>query len=386
MNANITGIEPSISLAVTSKAKTLAAEGKQVINFAAGEPDFDTPDCIKQAAIDALARGETKYTPSSGLLALRKAIAAKLESENGLHYEPGQIIVSCGAKHSLFNVIMALCSPGDEVIFASPYWLSYPEMIRVASAVPVILPTREDQDFKLTPVALAAAITPRSRTLILNSPSNPIGNVYSADELRALGEVALAHDLWIISDEIYEKMIYDGLTHASIGSFGEDFLRKTVTVNGFSKAFSMTGWRLGYAAAPPEVARAVDSLQSHSTSNPTTFAQYGALAALAAGDAVIAGMLTAFAERRDLMVDLIAAIDGVTCVRPQGAFYMLPNISAFGLDSATFASRLIDEYQVASVPGAAFGDDHCIRLSYACGPDSIREGVKRLATFIDTLR
>lgn len=386
MNANITGIEPSISLAVTSKAKTLAAEGKQVINFAAGEPDFDTPDCIKQAAIDALARGETKYTPSSGLLALRKAIAAKLESENGLHYEPGQIIVSCGAKHSLFNVIMALCSPGDEVIFASPYWLSYPEMIRVASAVPVILPTREDQDFKLTPAALEAAITPRARTLILNSPSNPIGNVYSADELRALGEVALAHDLWIISDEIYEKMIYDGLTHASIGSFGEDFLRKTVTVNGFSKAFSMTGWRLGYAAAPPEVARAVDSLQSHSTSNPTTFAQYGALAALAAGDAVIAGMLTAFAERRDLMVDLIAAIDGVTCVRPQGAFYMLPNISAFGLDSATFASRLIDEYQVASVPGAAFGDDHCIRLSYACGPDSIREGVKRLATFIDTLR
>jgi len=386
MNANITGIEPSVSLAVTSRAKELAAEGRKIYSFAAGEPDFDTPESIKQAAIEALQRGDTKYTPASGLMSLRTAIAEKLERENGLYYKPAQVIVSCGAKHSLFNAILTLCSPGDEVIVPSPYWLSYPEMVRVASAVPVLLPTREEDNFKLTPAALEAAITPRSRVLIINSPSNPIGNVYSADELRALGEVALKHDLWLLSDEIYEKMIYDGLSHASIGSFGERFLAKTITVNGFSKAFSMTGWRLGYAAAPLAVAKAMGSLQSHSTSNPTSFAQYGALAALAGGDALVADMVKAFAERRELMYGLLEGIDGVTCVRPQGAFYMLPNISAFGLESAAFTSRLLDEFQVAAVPGAAFGDDRYIRLSYACGEDTIRAGLARLAAFIDTLR
>jgi aspartate aminotransferase len=385
MNSIISTIPPSVSLAITSKAKALAAAGEAVCSFAAGEPDFDTPEVIKAAAAEALARGETKYTPASGLMALRVAIAEKLEQENGLTYAPEQIVVSNGAKHSLFNIFMAILNPGDEVLIPAPYWLSYPEMVKIAGGTPVIVATDEARDFKVTPEALEASITNKTRAIVVNSPSNPIGVVYSGDELRALAEIAVKHDLLIISDEIYEKMIYDGIKHVSIGSFGDEVFKRTVTINGFSKAFSMTGWRLGYFAAPTAIVKVAGTLQSHSTSGPNTFAQYGGIAALksAAGD--VAGMVAAFDDRREFMYERLAAIEGVTCVKPQGAFYMLPNISSFGIDSVTFASRLLEDAKVAVVPGAAFGADANIRMSYACSKENIEEGVSRLANFVAKL-
>jgi len=385
MNKIIETIAPSVSLSITSKAKALAAAGESVCSFAAGEPDFDTPAVIKAAAAEALQRGETKYTPSDGLMALRKAIAEKLERENGLHYTPQQIVVSNGAKHSLFNVFMAICNPGDEVLIPAPYWLSYPEMVKISGGVPVIVETDEALDFKVTPEAVEASITDRTCALVINSPSNPIGIVYSGDELNALAEVALKHNLWIISDEIYEKMVYDGVAHVSVGSFSDAILARTVTVNGFSKAFSMTGWRLGYFAAPLPLVEVAGTLQSHSTSGPNTFAQFGAVAALTSAAADVADMVAAFADRRAFMYEKLLAIDGLHCVNPQGAFYMLPNISAFGLDSVTFSSRLLEEAKVAVVPGAAFGADANVRLSYACSKENIAEGVARLAAFVKGL-
>jgi aspartate aminotransferase len=385
MNKIISTIPPSISLAITSKAKALAAAGEAVCSFAAGEPDFDTPEVIKAAAAEALQRGETKYTPASGLLSLREAIVEKLETENGLRYTPDQIIVSNGAKHSLFNVFMAICAAGDEVLIPAPYWLSYPEMVKIAGGVPVIVATDEARDFKVTPEALEACITDRTRAVVINSPSNPIGVVYSGDELKALAAVAVKHDLLIISDEIYEKMIYDGVKHVSVGSFGDDVFSRTVTVNGFSKAYSMTGWRLGYLAAPKAIVKSVGTLQSHSTSGPNTFAQYGGIAALKVGGPAVTEMVAAFADRREYMYARLTAIEGVTCVNPQGAFYMLPNISSFGIDSVSFASRLLEEAKVAVVPGAAFGADANIRLSYACSKANIDEGVGRIAAFVKGL-
>lgn len=382
MNEVIQSIPPSVSLSITSKAKALKAAGEDVRSFAAGEPDFDTPAVIKAAAAEALQRGETKYTPVPGLLSLREAIAEKLQAENGLTYDPTQIVVSDGAKHSLFNIFMAICAPGDEVLIPAPYWLSYPEMVKIAGGVPVVVQTDESRDFKVTPEALEAAITDKTRAVVVNSPSNPIGVVYSRDELKAIADVAVKHDLLIISDEIYEKMIYDGIEHVSIGSFSDEVFERTVTVNGFSKAFSMTGWRLGYFAAPTPIVKVASTLQSHSTSGPCTFAQYGAIAALksAAGD--VAEMVEAFADRREFMYEKLTAIDGVRCVNPQGAFYMLPNISSFGVDSVSFASRLLDEAKVAVVPGAAFGADGNIRMSYACSKENIAEGIERLAAFV----
>jgi aspartate aminotransferase len=385
MNKVISAIPPSISLAITSKAKALAAAGESVCSFAAGEPDFDTPDVIKNAAAEALQRGETKYTPAVGLLSLREAIAAKLQNENGLTYAPNEIVVSDGAKHSLFNVLMAVLNGGDEVIIPAPYWLSYPEMVKIAGGVPVIVNGDESHDFKVTPQALEAAVTDRTRAVIINSPSNPIGMVYSGAELEALAAVAVKHDFLIISDEIYEKMVYDGVEHVSIGSFGEEVFSRTVTVNGFSKAFSMTGWRLGYFAAPAPIAKVAATLQSHSTSGPNTFAQYGAIAALESAADEVAAMVAAFADRRQFMYDKLSAIDGLTCVNPQGAFYMLPNISSFGIGSVEFAARLLDEVKVAVVPGAAFGSDANIRMSYACSRENIEEGVARLSEFLRKL-
>ncbi len=385
MNKIISTIPPSVSLAITSKAKALAAAGESVCSFAAGEPDFDTPEVIKAAAAAALARGETKYTPASGLLPLREAIAEKLEKENGLSYAPTQIVVSNGAKHSLFNIFMAICNPGDEVLIPAPYWLSYPEMVKIAGGTPVIVATEESCDFKVTPEALEACMTDKTRAVVINSPSNPIGVVYSGDELKALAAVAVKHDVLIISDEIYEKMIFDGVKHVSIGSFSDEVLARTITVNGFSKAYAMTGWRLGYFAAPMPIVKVAATLQSHSTSGPNTFAQYGGIAALkdAAGD--VAEMVAAFDSRRGYMYERLTAIEGVTCVKPQGAFYMLPNISSFGIDSVNFASRLLEEAKVAVVPGAAFGADANIRMSYACSKENIDEGVSRLAAFVATL-
>jgi aspartate aminotransferase len=375
-------IAPSVTLGVAAMAKELAAQGRDVFSFAAGEPDFDTPQYIKDAAIRALQQGETKYTPVAGTAALQKAIAEKLERENGLSYKANQVVVSNGAKHSLFNLFVALLNEGDEVIIPSPYWLSYPEMVRMAGGESVFVACSEKNEYKLQPAAFEAAITPRTKAVILNSPSNPIGVVYTPNELKALSDVAVNHGLYIVSDEIYEKMVYDGAVHVSPGSFSKSVFDRTITVNGFSKSYSMTGWRLGYMAGPPEVVKAVCALQSHSTSGPNTFAQFGALAALQVPSDSVEQMVKAFAERGSYIYERLIAIKGVTCVRPQGAFYVLPNISRFGLDSVTFSERLIKEKGVAVVPGVSFGADQCVRLSYACGMDTIKQGMDGLAEFV----
>jgi len=385
VNKTIAAIQPSVSLAITSKAKAMAAEGRSVCSFAAGEPDFDTPEAIKAAAAAALGRGETKYAPAPGLPALRSAIAEKLEKENGLTYDPSQIVVSDGAKHSLFNIFMTICSPGDEVIIPAPYWLSYPEMVRIAGGTPISVFCGADSGYKLTPAQLEAALTDRTRALVLNSPCNPTGSVYSGEELRALAELAAERGAYIVSDEIYEKLVYDGAVHVSVGSLSDAVFERTITVNGFSKAAAMTGWRLGYMAAPPDVAKAASALQSHSTSGAVTFAQYGALEALTNGIPGLDDMVAAFAERRARIVARLTAIEGIECVKPQGAFYAFPSIEALGIGSVEFAERLLEEKAVAGVPGKAFDADGNIRLSYACSLETIEEGMDRLEEFVGAL-
>lgn len=384
INKRISSIAPSLTLGITSRAKEMAAGGKRICNFAAGEPDFDTPEHIKSAAVKALEAAETKYAPVPGLPALRSAIAEKLAKENGLSYEPDQVVISNGAKHSLFNIFMALCGAGDEVIIPTPYWLSYPEMVNVAGGKPVLVYCREDNDFKITPEELESAVTDRTKAVIINSPSNPAGIVYTDSELKNLAEIAVRHGVYIVSDEIYEKIVYDGLTHVSVGSLSREIFDWTITVNGFSKAFSMTGWRLGYFAGPVDLVRAVCAFQSHSTSAANTFAQYGAVEALRGSQECVAGMVRAFAERRAYLYERLMSIDGITCVKPMGAFYMLPNISRFGIDSATFSERLLEREGVAVVPGAAFGTDHNIRISYACSMDDIGEGMDKFEKFVNS--
>jgi aspartate aminotransferase len=383
--ARATALSPSLTLAIDAKAKKMKADGIDICSFGAGEPDFDTPQHIKDAAIEALRAGFTKYTPSSGIPELRAAIAEKLKHDNGLHYKPSQIIVNCGAKHSCYNTIAATCQPGDEVIIPAPYWLSYPEMVKLADATPVIVPTREENHFKITPDEFRNAMTPATKMIILNSPANPTGSVYSRDELRALAEVALEEDILMLSDEIYEKILYDNTEHVSLASLGSDVYNLTITVNGFSKAYAMTGWRLGYTAAPEPIAAAIDSIQSHCTSNPTSFAQYGALAALKAEQSFITEMVRAFAERRAYMYERLTQIPGITCIKPLGAFYMLPNISSFALSSTEFCTRLLEQQKVAAVPGIAFGTDAHIRLSYACSMENIEKGLDRLEAFCKSL-
>ncbi len=385
MNKRIAGISPSLTLGVTSKAKQMKADGIDVCSFAAGEPDFDTPDKIKEMAKEALMAGETKYAPVAGLAALRLAISKKLESENGLSYGPDQTLVSIGAKHSLFNIFMTICDEGEEVVIPAPYWLSYPEMVNVAGGVPVFVEGSEENDYKITADDLEAVITDKTVAVVINSPSNPIGIVYTGDELRALAEVAVRHDIYIVADEIYEKIIYDDAEHVSIGSLSCDIFNKTITVNGFSKAWSMTGWRLGYFAGPLDVVKGATALQSHSTSGATTFAQYGAIEALREDDGSVGKMLEAFAERRSYMYGRLSSMEGVTCVKPMGAFYMLPNISATGVGSLEFCEKLLEEAKVAAVPGAAFGCDKNIRLSYACSMENISEGLDRLEKFMGSL-
>ncbi len=380
-----TTLTPSLTLAIDAKAKKLKAEGVDVCGFGAGEPDFDTPQHIKDAATAALAAGFTKYTASSGLPELRAAIAEKLKNDNSLDYKPSQVIVNCGAKHSCYNAILATCGVGDEVVIPAPYWLSYPEMVKLADATPVIVPTKEANGFKLTPDEFRDAMTPATKLLILNSPSNPTGAVYTKEELQALAEVALEEDILMLSDEIYEKITYDHTSHISLASLSKEVYDLTITVNGFSKAYSMTGWRLGYIAAPDPIAAAIDSIQSHSTSNPTSFAQKGAIAALQGDQSFISDMHRAFVERRAFMYDKLTSIPGITCVKPMGAFYMLPNISNFGRGSVEFCDRLLAEQNVACVPGVAFGADTHIRLSYACSMDNIQKGLDRIAAFCKSL-
>src|ERR1700755_825246 len=385
ISARAAELTPSLTLTIDSKAKAMKAEGIDVCGFGAGEPDFDTPEHIKRAAIEALEAGFTKYTPSAGIPELRQAIAEKLAADNGLSYRSAQIIVSNGAKHSCYNAILATCQPGDEVIIPAPYWVSYPDMVRLVGADPVIVPTMERNNWRLRAEDFENAMTPRTKMLILNTPGNPTGSVYTREELEAIVEVAAEEDIYILSDEIYEKLVYDDARHVRVASLSQEGYDLTITVNGFSKAYAMTGWRLGYLAAPEAVAKAVDNIQSHSTSNPCSFAQKGAVAALKGDQQSLADMRDEFAMRRDYMFDRITKIPNITAVKPQGAFYILVNISQLGLSSQNFADRLLSKANVAVVPGAAFGDDRTVRLSYATSIDIIKKGLDRFQDFCRTL-
>ena len=378
-------LTPSLTLSIDSKAKAMKAEGLDVCGFGAGEPDSDTPEHIKRAAIEALEAGFTKYTPNAGIPELRQAIAAKLAADNGLNYRAGQIVVSNGAKHACYNAILATCQPGDEVIIPAPYWVSYPDMVRLVGAEPVIVPTSERNAWKMRPEDFENAMTPRTKMLIMNSPGNPTGSVYTREELEAIVNVAAEEDIYVLSDEIYEKLVYDDAKHVSIGSLSKEAYDLTITVNGFSKSYAMTGWRLGYLAAPDAVSRAVDSIQSHTSSNPCSFSQYGALAALKGDQQPLADMREEFEMRRNYMFDRISKISNVTAIKPQGAFYILVNISQLGLSSQNFADRLLSKANVAVVPGAAFGDDRTVRFSYATSLDVIKKGLDRFQDFCRTL-
>jgi aspartate aminotransferase len=374
---------PSPTLAITAKFKAMQAQGIDVVGFGAGEPDFDTPEHIKQAAIEALGRGETKYTPSSGIPPLREAVCEKLQRENGLSYQPNQIIVSVGAKHTIYNLFQTLLDPGDEVIIPVPYWVSYPEQVKLADGVPVFVDAPEANGFKLTADAVAAAVTPKTKVLVLNSPSNPSGAVVEEAELRKIAELAVERDFLILSDEIYEHLTY-GRKHVTVASFGAEVQKRTLLVNGFSKAYSMTGWRLGWLAADAEIVAAMGRIQDQSTSNPTSFAQWGGVAALRGPQDCVEQMRAAFQERRDYIVDRLNAMPGVSCVKPEGAFYVLPNVS--GLtgdrfpDGDAITEYLLNEARIAVVPGSGFGVPQNIRLSYATGMDAIRKGMDRLET------
>src|SRR6202453_1243090 len=385
LSSRATSLTPSLTLSIDSKAKAMKAEGLDVCGFGAGEPDFDTPEHIKAAAMAGIETGFTKYTPSSGIIELRQAISEKFLNDNKLEYKPSQIIVSNGAKHSCLNAILATCDVGDEVIIPAPYWLSYPEMVRIAGATPVFVQTSEANGWKMTAEEFEGAMTPRTKMVIINSPGNPTGSMYSREELEKIAEVAVAEDILILSDEIYEKLVYDGTEHVSIASLSPEVYNLTITVNGFSKAYAMTGWRLGYLGAPDSVAKAIDSIQSHSTSNPCSFAQYGALAALRGDQQPVADMRDEFDLRRNYMYDRLKNISQVTAVKPLGAFYILANISRLSLTSQNFADRLLSKSKVAVVPGAAFGDDRTIRLSYATSLDIIKKGMDRFEDFCRTL-
>jgi len=379
-------LTPSITLAIDSKAKQMKADGIDVVGFGVGEPDFDTPQHIKDAAIKALNDGFTKYTPAAGIPELRQAVADKFKRENGLSYKPSQIIISCGGKHSCYNIIIALCQAGDEVIIPAPYWLSYPEMVKLAEATPVILQTSDRTEFKVTPDQLRQAITPRTRLFILNTPSNPTGSVYTRDEIKALGDVCVEKGVMILSDEIYEHLLYDGATHTSMASFSQAHYDHTITVHGFAKAWSMTGWRLGFLAAPEPIAKAIDAIQGHSTSNPTSFAQKGGVAALNGPQDHLKSWLAEFAKRRAYAHEKLNSIPGISCVNAKGAFYLFPNISKTGLKSMEFCAKLLEQEKVAAVPGIAFGADDYIRISYATNMANLQKGCERIERFVGGLK
>ena len=379
-------LTPSLTLAIDSKAKQMKADGLDVVGFGAGEPDFDTPQHIKDAAAKALAAGFTKYTPAAGIPELRQAIADKHKRENGLTYKPSQIIVSCGGKHSCYNVILATCQEGDEVVIPAPYWLSYPEMVKLAGAKPIIVETTDRTEFKLTSDQLRAAITPHTRLLVLNSPSNPTGSVYTPEETKAIGDVCIEKGVLIMSDEIYEHLLYEGATVKSVASFSQAHFEHTIVVHGFAKAWSMTGWRLGWCAAPEPIAKAIDAIQSHSTSNPTSFAQKGAVAALTGPQDHLKTWLAEFDNRRTFAWKKLNSIPGISCVNAKGAFYLFPNISGTGLKSTEFCAKLLEAEKVAAVPGIAFGADDYIRLSYATSMANIEKGLERIEKFCKGLK
>lgn len=388
-------VKPSPTLAIDAKAKSLKASGVDVISFGVGEPDFDTPENIKEAAIKAIRSGFTKYTPVGGTDELKTAIIEKLKKDNGLIYEKNEIIVSCGAKHCLYNIAEALYDVGDEVILPAPYWVSYPDQIVLNGAVPVTVKTEEGNSFKIKPEILEAHLSKKTKALILNSPSNPTGLAYDRKSLEAIAEIAVKHDFYIISDEIYEKLIYDGFEHVSIASLGDEIKQRTLVVNGISKSYAMTGWRIGFAAGPKDIINAMTNIQSQSTSNPTSISQKAAVEALTGTQDFILKMVSEFDKRRKYMVERLNNIKGVSCIKPVGAFYAFPNVSSYYgrsfkgnsiKSSMDLSAYLLDEAKVAVVPGAAFGDDRYIRLSYATSMENIQKGLDRIENALSNLK
>jgi aspartate aminotransferase len=380
-------IKPSLTLAVDAKAKAMKKAGQDIVSFGVGEPDFDTPEHIKEAAIQALKEGFTKYTPVSGIDELKEAVTDRFKEDLGLNYGLNEVIITCGGKHALYNIAQALWGPGDEIIVPAPYWVSYPPMIYLAGATPVILATKEENEFLVTPEALKSAITPNTRAIILNSPSNPTGSVYSREDLEGLAQVILDHDLTVISDDIYDKILFDGLSFTNLAMLDPRLKERTLIVNGVSKTYAMTGWRIGYVTGPRDVIVAIDKIQSHSTSNPTSIAQKASVTALKGPQDFIAAMVSEFDRRRNTIVNRLRTLPGVKTARPKGAFYVFPNFSAYYgrkngnrviSGSLDLADYLLEKAQIAVVPGVAFGEDGCLRFSYATSQGQIEKGLDRL--------
>lgn len=378
-------INPSQTLAITTKAKRLKSEGRDIINFAAGEPDFDTPDFVKDAAVGAIRSGFTKYTPTTGIPELKKLISEKFKKDNSLEYNPSQIVVSCGAKHSVFNALMVLVNKGDEVIIPSPYWVSYPEMVTLSEGKPRFIETSPENNFKITGSDLEKYITTETKLLILNSPSNPTGCVYSQDELKEIAKICVSKKVFVISDEIYEKIVFDNLKHISIASLDKAIYDLSITVNGLSKSFSMTGWRIGYLGGPPDIVEAISRLQDHSTSNPTSISQKAAQAALSVSDDFTKSICQEFQKRRDYLVSRLKQITKINFVVPQGAFYIFCDISKTGMQAQTFADRLLNEASVALISGEGFGRQDCVRISFATSIEQIEKGMDRLEDWLNKI-
>lgn len=388
-------INPSITLAITAKAKELKANGVDVVSFGAGEPDFNTPQNIIDAAKKAMDEGKTKYTAASGIPELKKALCKKFKEDNNLSYNESNIVISTGGKQALANVMLAILNEGDEVLIPVPYWVSYPELVKLADGVPVFVECKPENDYKFTIEALEKATTNKTKAIVLNSPNNPTGSIYNYDELKEIAQFAKEHDIIIISDEMYEKLIYDGEKHISIASISEDAFNRTVVVNGFSKAFAMTGWRLGYSAANAEITKLMSSIQSHMTSNANSITQFAALEALNGPKDELVSMVKEFEERRNYMTKLIDNIDNLSYIRPSGAFYVMINIEkclnkkAFGVvinDSMDFSKVLLDKEKVAVIPGAAFGLNNYVRLSYATSRELIKKGLDRIEQFVSSIK
>ena len=385
ISSHVSSLAPSLTLAVTNRAKEMKAKGEQVFGLAGGEPDKDTPENIKQAAIRALEEGATKYTPSVGLPALRQAISDKLKRDNNLSYTPDQICVCSGAKPAVYAALRATISEGDEVIIPSPYWVSYPSMVQLCGGTPVFVETKAENGWKITAEEFANAMTPRTKMIILTTPHNPTGAVYTEEELRAIGEVAVDEDILILADEIYEHLIYGDGKHVSVASLSPELYDLTITVNGFSKSYAMTGWRLGYTAAPEPIAKYIKLIQDHTASNATTFAQYGAIEALTGDQSFISDLREEYDFRRQYVYERLSAMPKVKVVEPKGAFYFFLDMSETGLDSLTLCERLLERYKVAAVPGIAFGNDKAIRISYCTSLDVLKEGLDRLEEFCKKL-
>lgn len=387
--ARVKALTPSATLAITAKAKQLKAEGKDVIGLGAGEPDFNTPQNIIDAAAASMNQGHTKYTPSAGLAGLINAVTKKLMDDQGIEYKPNEIIVTSGAKHALYTLFQAILDEGDEVIIPVPYWVSYPEQVKLADGTPVFIEGQESNDFKITPEQLTAAITDKTKAVIINSPSNPTGMIYSADELLALGKVCLEKGILIVSDEIYEKLIYGDNKHTSIAQLSPELKEQTIIINGVSKSHSMTGWRIGYAAGNAKIIKAMSNLASHSTSNPTTTAQFGAIEAYEGPQDAVQEMKEAFEHRLNVIYDKLIAVPGITCVKPQGAFYLYPNVKEAAKltgynDVDAFVEALLEEAMVAVVPGSGFGTPDNIRLSYATSLEVLEEAIERIQKFVES--